>query len=195
MLPVERDPDSRRVPLHGTAIDMMPIKWRRPALYGFGWGCVAGLALVALMYVANLVLGLRPLPQLLNEPLLSLMPGWIFGFLIDTLQHAGKVVEEAGLIVGMVIGLGVLGAATSVAALRWSSRYLPFAFAAAGWIVVVVALLPAGGAGLPGLNAGPGTPIMWAALFAPYGVVRPMGGQEAPSAHERGRPLGPVPPT
>src|SRR5258708_9574367 len=147
MLPVERDPDSRRVPLHSTAIDMMPIKWRRPALYGFGGGCVAGLALVALMYVANLVLGLRPLPQLLNEPLLSLMPGWMFGFLIDTLQHAGKVVEEAGLIVGMVIGLGVLGAATSVAALRWRSRYLPFAFAAPGWIVVVVALLPAGGAG------------------------------------------------
>jgi len=77
---------------------MMPINWRQPALHGFGWGCVAGIALVALMYVANLALGLRPLPQLLNEPLLSLMPGWMFGFLIDTLQHAGKVVEEAGLL-------------------------------------------------------------------------------------------------
>jgi DMSO/TMAO reductase YedYZ molybdopterin-dependent catalytic subunit len=164
---------------------MMPIKWRQPALHGFGWGCVAGLALVAVMYVANLVLGLRPLPQLLNEPLLSLMPGWMFGFLIDTLQHAGKVVEEAGLIVGMVVGLGVLGAATSVAALRWSSRYLPFIFAGAAWIVVVVALLPAGGLGLLGLNDGPATPIMWAALFATYAVVLQMGAQ-AP-AYDQGR--------
>jgi DMSO/TMAO reductase YedYZ molybdopterin-dependent catalytic subunit len=149
--------------------------------------------LVALMYVANLLLGLRPLPQLLNEPLLSLMPGWMFGLLIDNLQHAGKVVEEAGLIVGMVAGLGVLGAATSVAALRWHSRYLPFAFAGAGWLVVVVALLPAGGAGLFGLNDGPATPIMWAALFATYAVILQTGAQ-AP-AYDQGRRqlLGTVP--
>src|SRR5258708_9028363 len=108
------------------------------------------------------------------------MPGWMFGFLIDTLQHAGKVVEEAGLIVGMVIGLGVLGAATSVAALRWRSRYLPFAFAAAGWIVVVVALLPAGGAGLPGPNRRPATPIMLAAPVALHPAVPPIGGQAPP---------------
>ena len=46
---------------------------KQAALHGFGWGCIAGLALVALMYLAGLVLGLCPLPQLLNEPLLSLM--------------------------------------------------------------------------------------------------------------------------
>ena len=164
---------------------MMPANWRQPALNGFGWGCVAGIALVALMYLANLVLGLRPLPQLLNEPLLSLMPGWVFGFLIDTLQHAGKVVEEAGLIVGMVVGLGVLGAASAVAGLRWRSRYLPFAFAAAGWLVVIALLLPAGGSGLLGLNDGPATPIMWAALFATYAVVLQMGAQGP--AYDQGR--------
>lgn len=164
---------------------MMPTNWRQPALDGFGWGCVAGIALVALMYVANLLLGLRPLPQLLNEPLLSLMPGWMFGFLIDTLQHAGKVVEEAGLIVGMVIGLGVLGAASAVAGLRWSSRYLPFGFAAAGWLVVVGVLLPWGGLGLLGLNDGPATPLMWAALFATYAVVLQMRAQGP--AYDQGR--------
>jgi DMSO/TMAO reductase YedYZ molybdopterin-dependent catalytic subunit len=173
----------------------MPIKWRQPALYGFGWGCIAGIALVALMYVANLLLGLRPLPQLLNEPLLSLMPGWMFGLLIDNLQHAGKVVEEAGLIVGMVAGLGVLGAATSVAALRWHSRYLPFAFAGAGWLVVVVALLPAGGAGLLGLNDGPATPIMWAALFATYAVILQTGAQAPVYDQGRRQLLGTVPVT
>ncbi|TME16663.1 MAG: hypothetical protein E6I67_12570, partial [Chloroflexi bacterium] len=63
------------------------------------------------MYYAGAFLGLRPLPQLLNEPLLSVMPGFVFGFLIDTLQHAGKVVEEAGLIALMLVLLGLLGAA------------------------------------------------------------------------------------
>src|SRR5690242_20768665 len=113
--------------------------------HGFGWGCVGGLALVALMYVANLLLGLRPLTQALNEPLLALMPGFVFGFLIDTLQHAGKVVEELGLIVAMILALGALGAASFVATARWKSRYLPLAFAAFGWLVVVAVLLPLSG--------------------------------------------------
>jgi DMSO/TMAO reductase YedYZ molybdopterin-dependent catalytic subunit len=164
---------------------MIRTRWRQAAFHGFGWGCVGGIALVALMYLANLVLGLRPLSQVLSEPLLSLMPGWMFGFLIDTLQHAGKVVEEAGLIVAMVVALGLLGAATSVAALRWRSQYLPFAFAALGWIVVDFVLLPVGGAGLLGLNDGPATPIMWAALFATYAVVLQMGSQ--PPTYDQGR--------
>src|SRR5205823_9309312 len=132
------------------------------------------------MYWAGAYLGLRPLPQLLNEPILSLMPGFVFGFLIDTLQHAGKVVEELGLVVAMVIALGVLGAASAVANLRWRSQYLPFAFAALGWLVVVAVLLPVGGAGFLGLNDGPATPIIWAALFAFYAVVLQYGGQPAP---------------
>jgi DMSO/TMAO reductase YedYZ molybdopterin-dependent catalytic subunit len=148
--------------------------------HGFGWGCVGGLALVALMYIANLVLGLRPLPQLLNGPLLSLMPGFIFGFLIDTLQHAGKVVEELGLIIAMVIALGLLGGIASVASLRWTSQYTPFAFAAIGWVVVVAALLPVGGAGMLGLNDGIATPLEWAALFAIYAVVLQFGAQTVP---------------
>ena len=153
---------------------------RQAALHGFGWGCIGGLALVALMYLANLILGLRPLPQLLNEPLLSLMPGFVFGFLIDTLQHAGKVVEEFGLIVAMVVALGALGGAASVASLRWTSQYLPFVFGGLGWLVVAVLLLPAGGIGFLGLNDGPATPLMWAALFAIYAVVLQFGDQDAP---------------
>src|SRR5579864_3971939 len=115
---------------------------RQAALRGFGWGCIAGIALVALMYLASRLLGLKPLPQLLNEPLLALMPGFVFGFLIDTLQHAGKVVEEFGLIVAMVVGLGVLGAAWAVAAMRWQTQYLAMIFAGVGWLVVAGILLP-----------------------------------------------------
>ena len=68
--------------------------WRPAAVRGFIWGALAGLALVALMYLAGTFLGLRPLPQALSGPVLAIMPGFVFGFLIDTLQHAGKVVDR-----------------------------------------------------------------------------------------------------
>jgi len=98
---------------------MDAMKGREAAIEGFGWGALAGIVLVALMYGAGSLLGLKPLTQALNEPLLAVMPGFIFGFLIDTLQHAGKVVEEIGLVVAMVVALGLLGAAWSWTALRW----------------------------------------------------------------------------
>src|SRR6202049_3315146 len=120
---------------------------RQAAVRGFGWGAIAGVALVALMYLASLVLGLRPLPQLLNQPLLSIMPGFVFGFLIDTLQHAGKVVEELGLIVAMIVVLGVLGAAWAWVAARRPCQYLALGFAGVGWLVVTAVLLPISGDG------------------------------------------------
>jgi DMSO/TMAO reductase YedYZ molybdopterin-dependent catalytic subunit len=155
---------------------------RQAALRGFGWGALAGIVLVTLMYLANLVLGLRTLPQLLNQPLLSIMPGIVFGFLIDTLQHAGKVVEEVGLIIAMVVGLGVLGAAWGWTSLRWQSQHSALAFAAVGWIVVVAVLLPISGVGFLGLVDGPTTPLIWAALFAVYGVVLQLGSVSPGSA-------------
>src|ERR1700680_4503266 len=120
---------------------------RQAALRGFAWGALAGLVLVTLMYLANRLLGLRPLPQLLNQPLLDIMPGFVFGFLIDKLQHAGKVVEELGLIIAMVVGAGVLGAAWGWTSLRWQSPRSALAFAAAGWVVVGGLLLPISGFG------------------------------------------------
>ncbi len=167
---------------------------RQAAIAGFGWGGIAGLVLVALMYLAAFGLGLRPLPQVLNEPLLAIMPGWLFGFLIDTLQHAGKVIEELGLILAMVLGLAVLGALCFVASRRWTSQYLPFAFAAAGWIVVCGGLLPVSGEGPFGLTGGPATPLIWAALFAIYAVVLQMGLQPSREVDGgRRRFLGTVP--
>jgi DMSO/TMAO reductase YedYZ molybdopterin-dependent catalytic subunit len=166
---------------------------RTTALRGFGWGALAGLALVALMYLASLLLGLRPLPQLLNQPLLSLMPGFVFGFLIDTLQHAGKVVEELGLIVAMIAGLGVLGSVWALAGLRWHSQYLALGFAGFGWLVVTAVLLPLCGAGFLGLNDGPTTPLIWAALFAVYSVVLQLGGPAAGVDQGRRRLLSAMP--
>ena len=148
---------------------------RQAALHGFGWGVVASIALVALMYLADLLLGLQPLPQALSQPLLSVMPGFVFGYLIDNLQHAGKVVEELGLIVAMVVALGVLGAAWAWANRFWHFQYSALVFAAGGWLVVAAVLLPISGIGFLGLNDGLATPLEWGALFAVYGTILQLG--------------------
>jgi len=168
---------------------------RAAAKSGFLWGMIAGLVLVGLMYLAGAILGLRPLTQALNEPLLSIMPGFVFGFLIDTLQHAGKVVEEAGLIVAMVMALGVLGAAWSVSELRRPFAHSALVFAGAGWLVVVLILLPIAGLGLLGLNDGFTTPIEWAVLFVAYGMVLELSASPEPAATDlqRRRLLGALP--
>src|SRR5713101_5714844 len=153
--------------------------WRPAAIRGFIWGALAGLALVALMYLAGSFLGLRPLPQALSGPVLAIMPGFVFGFLIDTLQHAGKVVEEFGLIVAMVVGLGVLGAAWAVASGRWRLAQSALVFAGIGWLVVTAVLLPISNDGFLGLNDGPTTPMVWGLLFAIYGVILQMGSPSA----------------
>src|SRR5438034_11204478 len=155
---------------------------RRVVVRGFGSGVVAGLLLVALMYLAKLVIGTTPLPQLLQQPILAVMPGFVFGFLIDTLQHAGKVVEEAGLIVGMIVGLGFLGGAWAWA--EQVSARPPHAlwFAAAGWAIVALVLLPGSGGGFLGLNPGPTAPPAWGLLFAAYGVVLQVGAAPATAA-------------
>ncbi len=166
---------------------MVPMNRRAALIHGFGWGAMAGLVLVALMYLASLLLDLKPLTQELNEPLLSIMPGFVFGFLIDTLQHAGKVVEELGLIVAMIVALGVLGAAWAWTTLRWHFQYSALVFAAAGWLVVVVLLLPVAGDGPFGLDSGLTTPLVWAALFAVYGVVLQLGGRPDTAAADPDR--------
>ena len=161
---------------------------RRAVWRGFGSGISAGLVLVAGMYAAQAVIGLSPLPQLLQEPILRAMPGFVFGFLIDTLKHAGKVVEEAGLIVAMVIGLGILGAVWGWAMRQWSMPRLALGVAAAGWAVVTMVLLPLSGDGFLGLNEGVTAPLTWALLFAIYGVVLEVGGNPAADQQESADP-------
>jgi DMSO/TMAO reductase YedYZ molybdopterin-dependent catalytic subunit len=134
-------------------------------------GAVAGSALVALMYLLGPLAGLRPLPQLLQQPILDVMPGAVFGFLIDNLQHAGKVVEEASLIVGMVAGLAALGGVYGYLRARRTISHLAIAVAAAGWLVVTAILLPASGDGWFGLLEGLTAPLLWAVLFLVYAVI------------------------
>src|SRR6202171_1843396 len=181
--------ERRTVSSGGKAHQMTGSSRRTTALRGFGWGALAGLALVSLMYVADLLLGLRPLPQLLNQPLLALMPGFVFGFLIDTLQHAGKVVEEVGLIVAMIVALGVLGAAWAWTTRFWHFQYSALVFAGAGWLVVTAIVLPISGSGFLGLGDGLTTPLIWGALFAVYGTILQLGAEtvDAPDGPDLGR--------
>ena len=136
--------------------------------HGARAGAVAGLACVAAMEVASRLVGLQTLPALLQDPVLAAMPGPIFGFLIDTLQHWGKVLEEAGLLVAMVAALAVLGgAAARLAGWRSDARAGLLAGAVA-WLVVMVGVLPAAGRGLFGLADGVQPLILWALIFAVY---------------------------
>jgi DMSO/TMAO reductase YedYZ molybdopterin-dependent catalytic subunit len=134
-------------------------------------GAVAGSVLVALMYLLGSLAGLRPLPQLLQQPILDLMPGAVFGFLIDNLQHAGKVVEEASLILAMIAGLAVLGGLYGYLRLRRPIPRLALILSAAGWLVVTGVLLPASGDGWLGLLESFTTPLLWAVLFLAYAVI------------------------
>lgn len=135
-------------------------------------GVAAGIAAAAAMDLAAALLGVRSLPDLLQQPILAIMPGPVFGFLIDNLQHAGKVLEEIGLTVATVLALTALGALTGYAAGRWSFANAGLPAAAVAWLVVVLAILPLGGAGLLGLSeGGPTTPVIWALVFAIEGLV------------------------
>ena len=148
---------------------------RSAAVRGAAAGLAAGLALAAGMYLAALVAGLHPLPQLLQQPLLAALPGPVFGFLIDNLQHAGKVLEEFGLLLAMLAALAALGAAHALVRRRWPLPYLGLATGAAGWAAVVLVLLPLSGDGWLGLDEGLTAPLLWAILFAVYTVVLELG--------------------
>src|SRR3984893_9713125 len=134
-------------------------------------GAGAGLTCVAAMEVVSRLVGLETVPALLQDPLLSAMPGPVFGFLIDTLQHWGKVLEEAGLLVGMVVALGVLGGIAARLA-AWRADVRPGLVAAAvAWLVVMVAVVAVAGKGLFGLGEGVQPLVLWALVFAVYAFV------------------------
>ena len=145
---------------------------RDPGLRRGAWaGLVAGLAAAALMYLAAGLIGLLTLPETLQPTLLAAMPGPVFGFLIDRLQHAGKVLEEAGLLVAMIVALTALGAAAGLLVERRGLPRPGLLAGAAAWLVVNLLLLPLADDGLLGLRAGLGQPLGWAVVFGVYALL------------------------
>lgn len=156
---------------------------------GLACGAVAGVSQVALMYIIDPLLGLRPLPELLSDAVLAAIPGVIFGFLIDALQHSGKVAEEFGLVVGVIAALSALGALWGLANHLRQARYWAPAFSVLGWMIVTLVLLPISGVGFFGLGESLYTPVIWAGLFILYAVLLEIGrgNQELRSSSDAGR--------
>lgn len=151
----------------------------RTFLRGARSGAPAAVATIAIMYVGAWLGAITPVPTLLEEPLLQAMPGPLFGFLIDTLQHAGKVVEEIGLILAMVAGLIILAGLHTTSVERWrlpATRLLP---AAIGWAGTIFVVLPMGGEGFGGVSAGISTPLVWAVVYLVYSGLMEAADQSA----------------
>jgi DMSO/TMAO reductase YedYZ molybdopterin-dependent catalytic subunit len=140
--------------------------WR----WGAGAGLVGGLAALGLMELANAVAGVRTLPQLLQGAVLAAVPGPVFGFLIDALQHAGKVLEEVGLLAVMLVVLVTLGAVAGGLTVRRHLGHAGLWAGAVAWLAVCLVALPLGGQGLFGMAGGSPLPALaWAVVFAVYG--------------------------
>ncbi len=132
---------------------------------------MAGVGMVAGMYLLASAGLVEPLPQLLQRALLGAVPGPVFGFLIDRLQHLGKVIEEAGLVVAIVAGFAGLGAGYGLASARIGPVRSALAWALGGWLLLGLVVLPLSGAGLLGLAGGPSAAVGWALLFFLYGAT------------------------
>ena len=72
-------------------------------------------AVVALMFALRFAFDLQALPDVAADALTLILPGGVFGFLIDRLQEFGR----PSLIVGVAVGLIVLGALAGVTSVRF----------------------------------------------------------------------------
>ena len=93
-------------------------------------GAAAALAVVAVSYMTAWIFGVASLPDLAQAPVLAALPGPVFGFLIDNLQHLGKVTEEAGLVIS-IVALGAAGGGFVGAVMGRPSTTTPHAARAA----------------------------------------------------------------
>ncbi|MGH7612239.1 MAG: molybdopterin-dependent oxidoreductase, partial [Candidatus Dormibacteria bacterium] len=95
-----------------------------PALLGL---CSAGLALAA-MLLLRLATGLPALNEVVGDALVLMLPGRVFGTLIDALQERGRPL----LLLGVSVALLVLGALLGMSMNAWATpRHRPAPAAAA----------------------------------------------------------------
>jgi DMSO/TMAO reductase YedYZ molybdopterin-dependent catalytic subunit len=109
--------------------------WRR-----FAIGLNAALAFVVVQLLARLVAGVPSVVEVVQDQLVLLLPGPVFSFVLDRLLYLGKPLFFAGLLIGLVLVLGALGAV----ALRLHEAIL---FAAVLWVLGGLAELIATGNG------------------------------------------------
>ncbi len=80
---------------------------------GGATGVAAGAIVVALMFGLRLTLGVRALPDIAADAMTLVLPGGVFGFLIDRLQEFGRPLMLVGLSLGLLLLAATVGAATA----------------------------------------------------------------------------------
>ncbi len=78
-------------------------------------GVSSATLVVALMFALRLALGILSLPDIAADAMTLILPGSVFGYLIDRLQHFGRPL----MLVGLSAGLLGLGAAAGVLTVRF----------------------------------------------------------------------------
>ena len=147
---------------------------------------IAATVACAVMYGTSGLLHTATFPDLFEDRLVLALPGPLFGFLIDNLQHAGKVLSEAFLDAGFVFALALLGTAFYRIA-RQRSALLASSLPVAGWLVINLLALESR-PGPPTLTIASATSTSWFVVFFSYGISLWVGqGGWSESAADPGR--------
>lgn len=112
---------------------------------GAALGATAGTLVVALMFGLRLAAGVQALPDIAADAMTLIVPGSIFGYLIDRLQEYGRPTLLVGVALSLIVLCAIAGAlaATGLATLRGVRRAalvtlgltlvtVPFVFLGAG---------------------------------------------------------------
>src|SRR3989442_2886872 len=126
-------------------------------------GAAAGAVVVALMFGLRLTMGIQALPDVAADAMTLVLPGSVFGFLIDRLQEYGRPSLLVGVAVGLITLCGVLGA---IAATRLAPLgHLPRGGAIAATLAVLTLPIVVLGAGEDAVGPAIATAAYWT-LFA-----------------------------
>jgi DMSO/TMAO reductase YedYZ molybdopterin-dependent catalytic subunit len=119
-------------------------------------GSVGGLATVLASLILQPLVGLPTLPDLLQDRLVQLTPGPLFGLLIDRLQVAGRPLLYSGLLLLELVVLTIAGALAVTVAQRRGMKTPPsgshqlwrvLALALLVWLALGLVVLPLAGLG------------------------------------------------
>ena len=132
--------------------------WRGGAI-----GAAAGAVVVALMFGLRLSAGIQALPDVAADAMTLVLPGSVFGFLIDRLQEYGRPSLLVGVAVGLVTLCGLLGAIAATRLARLG--HLPRGGAIAATLAVLTLPIVVLGAGEDAVGPAIATAAYWT-LFA-----------------------------
>ncbi len=147
---------------------------------GAAVGLAAGSISVALMFGLRLLLGIEAFPDVAADALTLLLPGGVFGLLIDRLQEFGRPTLLTGLAVGLLVLCALVGA-VSVGALPRTGRFA-VAVAVPTALTVPLVFLGAEERAVAPAAATIGYWVVYA-LLLDLGVSAPAAARVFPSAH------------